>query len=406
MDLLALLTNVYLLSFIPSIALSFFYYFLAVSLALSPVKKEVEEPEYTPFVTIQIPVYNDEIIGKSIKACLELDYPKDKYEIVVADDSTDPEVIKQIDQYAGNPMVKIVRRNNREGFKAGALNNAMKYSRGEIIVIFDSDFIPPKNFLKRAISHFKDPKVAVVQGRWRFFNLDENMVSIFASLSVLAYQYLVYPAKDMVGTPLLSGSAVVIRRDIMEKVGGWTPHLKAEDMELGLRIISNGYKIVFDPELAAHCQAPFSLSSLVKQQMRWTYGGLEAFKTRAKEVLNSKHLSPIQKAFLIFVVSLNFNYMLILFQLMLGLTLGILEILPFGQMWWVVPILGGGYFAGISYALANEGHPKLAPKGVLATLLLGVIISAANTYAILRFVAGKELPWYVTKKHSSVPAKV
>ncbi len=401
MDFTALLTSIYLLSFIPSIALSFFYYFLSVSLALSPAKKEVKELDRFPFVTIQIPVYNDAVIGKSIQACLEMDYPKDRYEIVVADDSTDPEVIAETDKYLNHPQVKIIRRTNRSGFKAGALNNAMKYSNGDIIVLFDSDFIPPRNFLKRAISHFRDPKVAVVQGRWRFFNLDENIVSVFASLSVLSYQYLVYPVKDMVGTPLLSGSSVVFRKDIMEKVGGWTPNMKAEDMELGLRIIANGYKIVFDPELAAHCQAPFSISSLVKQQMRWTYGGLEAFKTRAKEVFSSKHLSLFQKVFITFIVSLNFNYMLILFQLLAGLALGILNILPFGQMWWLIPVLGGGYFAGISYALSNEGNPKLAPKGIIATLLIGVIVSTANTYAIARFFAGKELPWYVTKKHKA-----
>lgn len=398
-----MLTDAYLLSFIPSIALSFFYYFLAITLAISPVKKTAKEPEKLPFVTIQIPVYNDEIVGKSIAACLDMDYPKDRYEILVADDSTDPSVIAQIDKYKDNPQVRIIRRKNREGFKAGALNNAMKYTRGEIIAIFDSDFIPPKDFLKRAVSHFTDPKVGVVQGRWRFFNLDENMVSIFASLSVLAYQYLVYPAKDMVGTPLLSGSAVVIKREIMEKVGGWTPKLKAEDMDLGLRIIANGYKIVFDPELAAHCQAPFTLSSLVKQQMRWTYGGLEAFKTQFHKIFRSKNLSLFQKVFLTFIVSLNFNYVLILLQLLVGLTLGIFNILPFGQLWWLVPILGGGYFAGITYALVNEGYQKIAVKGILSTLLVGVVISSANTYAILRFFAGKELPWYVTKKHASIP---
>ncbi len=399
MDLTSLLTNIYLLSFIPSIGLSFFYYFLSVTLALSKPKKEIEPLSNYPFVTIQIPVYNDAVIGKSIEACLNMDYPKNRYEIIVADDSTDPEVLNETNKYESHPRVNVVRRKDRSGFKAGALNNIMKYSKGEIIVLFDSDFIPPKDFLKRAVAHFKDPNVAVVQGRWRFFNIDENMVSIFAGLSVLSYQYLVYPAKDMIGTPLLSGSAVVFRKDAMEKVGGWTPYMKAEDMELGLRIIANGYKIVFDPELAAHCQAPFSVSSLVKQQMRWTYGGLEAFKARADDILKSKYLTPLQKAFLSFIVSLNFNYMLILFQLLAGLTLGILNILPFGQMWWIIPILGGGYFAGISYALTNEGHSRLAPKGILSTLLMGVVISAANTYAILRFFSGRELPWYVTKKH-------
>ncbi len=405
MDLVNLLTNIYLLSFIPSIGLSFFYYFLAVNLALNPAKKNVKTPNKYPFITIQIPVYNDEIVSKSIQACLDLDYPKDRYEIVVADDSTDPNVIKAIDKFKGNPRVKIVRRKHREGFKAGALNNAMKYSKGEILVIFDSDFIPPKGFLKRAIAHFDDPKVGAVQGRWRFFNLGENLVSMFASLSVLSYQYLVYPAKDAVGTPLLSGSAFVIRRDVMEKVGGWTPNLKAEDMDLGLRIISNGYKLVFDPDLAAHCQAPFSLSSLVKQQMRWTYGGLEAFRERVRDVAKSEHLSPFQKAFLTFIVSLCFNYMLTFSQLLGGIALGILQVLPFGQLWWLVPILSGGYFAGLIYALSKEGHRRLVPKGILATLLIGTVISAANTFAILRFIAGKELPWYVTKKHSEVPAR-
>ncbi|MCD6414657.1 MAG: glycosyltransferase [Candidatus Diapherotrites archaeon] len=401
MDFLSLVTDAYLLFSIPVLTLSLFFYFGVVFMA---TKKPKPAPKLKrgecPFVTVQIPVFNDPVVGDCIKACLNMDYPKDRFEIMVADDSTDPEVSKIVDNYAERyGRVKVIRRNHREGFKAGALNNAMNGSDGDILLLFDSDFVPPRDFLRRVVSHFEDPEVGVVQGRWKFLNIDENFISVFASLSLLVYQRLIYPIKNWVGVPLLSGSAVAIRRKAMEDAGGWTPNIKSEDTELGLRILCTGYRIIFDPDLFATCQVPFSAMTLVKQQMRWTYGTLEAFSMRFKDILKTPALSPFQKTFLLFIAFMLFINPLILLQLTAGTVLGFFNISPLGQLSILIPIITGGYLVAVVYTMSGEGHNKLIVKSIVATFLVGILVAFANTLAISKILLKKDMHWHVTTKH-------
>ena len=210
---------IYNLTLIPVIFLSTVYFIIIIANILKkntlrfPVPKNAD----WPLVSVQIPVYNDPVAVRCVKKCLQFNYPKDKYEIIVADDSNDGVTSKLLKTF-GN-KIKLIKRRSREGFKAGALNNAMKYSNGEIIVIFDSDFTPHKNFLKRIISPFLyDEKISIVQSRMGFLNSDYNIVTKFASTVLMIFHHFICSFNDMIGTPFFCGTHGAIRRKALTAI--------------------------------------------------------------------------------------------------------------------------------------------------------------------------------------------
>ncbi len=377
--------------------LSFLYYGLAFwGLFYREEEGTVPEEEFFPRVTVQIPVYNDRIVERLIEAVLRFDYPN--YEVVIADDSTDPVTREIVDRYASHPLVKVVRRNNRKGFKAGALNNAMKYSTGEIIVVFDSDFVPPPNFLREIVKPFRDPKVAYVQARWSFENLDENMITVFAGTSLLVYHHLFYPFKNRFGVVYLSGSAMAIRRKALEEVGGWIDGTLTEDGELTMRFASSGYRSVYLPYLRTPNQLPFLLNVFIKQQARWSSGMIEAILMNWRRVLSSKKLSPIQKAIVFAIPLFNLAYVVVTIMVLAGLLLWMFRITVFTPELAVLAlILSSGYVVAGYVALSKEGMRKVFPRFLLSAYILGPLIALTNTMAIVKYFV-KGVPWYVTPK--------
>jgi len=378
--------------------ISFIYYGLAFwGLFIKEEKKPKPKKDFAPFVTVQIPVYNDRIVERLVKAVLNFDYPN--YEVIIADDSTDPVTRRIVDSFASHPKVKVIRRNSREGFKAGALNNAMKYSKGDVIVVFDSDFIPPRDFLTHIVQPFKDPQVGYVQARWSFDeNLDENLITVFAGTNLLIYHHLFYPFKSKQGTIYLSGSAMAIRRDAFEKVGGWKAGTLAEDAELTLRLASEGYKSVYLPYLRADNQLPYTLNVFMKQQARWSTGVLEAFFMNWKRILSSKKLKPIQKAILMTIPLFNLSYIIVTILVLASILLWMFNIKIFTpEIALLALLLTSGFLVAGYIALRREGRTQLFPKFLVATYLLGPLIAISNTLNMIRYVF-KGLPWYVTPK--------
>src|SRR3989344_1483898 len=159
-----------------------------------------------PKVSVHIPVYNDPIVIRCIKKCLQFDYPKGTYEIIVIDDSTDETKHLLDELHKKNKGFKLIRRKNRRGFKAGALNEALKTSKGEIIEIYDSDYLPGKDFLKKVIQPFHDKKIAFVQTRWDYINSEEGMISKISSIVYNAFHQSAMPVKQELGTAIFCGS--------------------------------------------------------------------------------------------------------------------------------------------------------------------------------------------------------
>src|SRR3989304_706259 len=218
-----LLYNAFLL---PIIFFSVLYYLLAItSIFVKPSNYKFPnvKDSQLPKVTIQIPVFNDPVAVRCIKKCLAFNYPKDKYHILVADDSNDGITNKILQEFVkGKENVKIVNRSSRTGFKPGALNNILRYTKGDIIVIFDSDFVPKKDFLRKLVTPFlQDKEIAVVQSRMGFVNYGHNIISQFAGVLLMIYHHCVMPITSRTNSVFFCGTGGAIRKDVLLSVGGW-----------------------------------------------------------------------------------------------------------------------------------------------------------------------------------------
>jgi cellulose synthase/poly-beta-1,6-N-acetylglucosamine synthase-like glycosyltransferase len=268
---------------------SVLFYLLALSgIFLKPGRKKTTKNHEWPLVTVQIPTFNEPVAIRCAKKCLEFDYPKEKLEIIIGDDSNDEKVSRLIDDFAKEhpDMIKVTRRGSNVGFKAGNLNHMLKYSNGEIIVIFDSDFVPPKNFLKKVVPPFlEDEKVGCVQVKWKYMNMKQNRVSKLASAALAVYHHILAVINNNNGVSLLFGSGQAVRKDLLIKLGGWQEGSLTEDVEFSLRILREGYKTVYLPDFRVSGEVPFTIKGFFKQQRRWAYGNAKAFLQHIKWIL-------------------------------------------------------------------------------------------------------------------------
>lgn len=273
---------------------------------------------YYPMVSIHIPLYNEEkVAARLMEALLSLDYPK--YEVIVVDDSTDstPTILRR---YEKDPRVKIIHRKSRSGFKGGALREALKFmsDEAEYVVVFDADFIPPKDIIQRLLNEFgngyengqlngrgirkmldelySSREIVVVQGyQWHVLNASENWITKAVSAEY-AGNYLVERllVNDlMLGMRMISGSVFMIRADILRQYG-WRDSL-TEDWDLTLRLYRDGYKVKYTQLAAAPAECPATLMSLIRQRARWAEGHTFAVKRYFMEILRSKFLSLREK---------------------------------------------------------------------------------------------------------------
>ena len=215
------------------------------------VTPEPDNLPHYPFVTVQLPIFNEKyVIARLIDRVTEFNYPKDRFEIHILDDSTDEtiDIVAERVQHhrAGGFNIKQIIRQERQGFKAGALRDAMPLANGEFVAIFDADFVPDVEFLQRTIPHFADKKVGVVQTRWEHINQDYSIITRLQALQ-LNVHFTVEQVGRMNGGHLLqfNGTAGVWRVDCIEAGGGWQPDTLTEDLDLSIRSQLAGYKIHF-----------------------------------------------------------------------------------------------------------------------------------------------------------------
>jgi len=361
------------------------------------------EEKELPFITIQIPVYNDPIAVRCIEHCLKLDYPKNKYEIIVADDSTDEETIKLLKSYEKYENVRIVHRNNRKGYKAGALNNILKYSRGEIIVIFDSDYIPKKDFLREIVPLFEDEKVAIVQTKIDIINTNDNILTKFASCCLMIYHNCFMPLNQKAGVVFFCGTAGAIRKRVLEEVGGWNENSITEDSDLSLRTLLKGYKHIYTKDTKASGEVPNALKAFINQQMRWCYGMTRVFIDNWNKILFSKNLTFQQK---IIIILLTLGYLASPF--VIGMTL-------FGLLSWITGepteltilditriiltfLATSGFIFSSYYALKTENKTRILREVIFATYTIGLLLSIMNTISLMKAFLRREMYWHRTPK--------
>jgi cellulose synthase/poly-beta-1,6-N-acetylglucosamine synthase-like glycosyltransferase len=250
--------------------------------------------DFNSFVTIQLPLYNElYVVERLINAVCEIEYPKDKLEIQVLDDSTDEttsitEKIVREKQLLGFDIVHI-RRGTREGFKAGALKEGLKTAKGEYIAIFDADFIPHKDFLKKTLSFFSDEKVGMVQTRWEHINGDYSILTKAQALALDGHFVIEQTVRNKAGFFInFNGTGGIWKRDCIEDAGNWHADTLTEDLDLSYRAQLNGWHFVFLPDFTSPAELPSEINALKTQQFRWTKGAIETAKKILPLVWKSK----------------------------------------------------------------------------------------------------------------------
>ena len=259
-------------------------------------KNPVPDSEFKPdkLVTIQLPLYNEMyVIERLINSVCEIDYPKDKMEIQVLDDSTDETttIVSKIVEEKKKLGFDIshIRRGSREGYKAGALKEGMKIAKGEFIAIFDADFIPQKEFLKKTLSYFTDDKVGMVQSRWEHLNGDYSIITKAQALALDGHFVIEQTVRNKSGFFInFNGTGGVWRKKCIEDAGNWHADTLTEDLDLSYRAQLIGWRFVFLKDFTSPAELPSEINALKAQQFRWTKGAVETAKKILPLVWKSK----------------------------------------------------------------------------------------------------------------------
>lgn len=256
-----------------------FYYLVVI--ARRQKKNNSIDLKEIPTVTIQLPIYNEKYVAsRLVNAVCALDYPKDKLCIQVLDDSTDEthDLLENLvsDYKQKGFDIQHVRRSDRKGYKAGALRNAMKFTKSDFVAIFDADFIPPTWFLKKALSYFCTPDIGLVQCKWGHVNEKYSPLTKAQALS-LDFHFLVEQKAKSNSHLFMSfnGTAGIWRRQCIEDSGGWHIATLVEDLDLSYRAQMKGWKCVFIPDIVVDAELPVQMNSAKRQQFRWAKGSIQ-----------------------------------------------------------------------------------------------------------------------------------
>lgn len=285
------------------LVLVFFYSLLQLSLSIAyarnrkNVKLQVDpvfDPEKAPKVTVQLPMYNELFVAERIiETAAAFEYPRDKFEIQVLDDSTDETkdvIAKKVAEVAARGInIKHIHRVDRTGYKAGALDAAMDRVEGDFIAIFDADFVPEPDFLKRTMPFFEDPQVGVVQTRWGHLNKSYSILTELQAFGLNGHFAVEQGGRNAAGHFInFNGTGGIWRKACIESAGGWEHDTLTEDLDLSYRAQLRGWKFKYLENVIAPAELPITMSALKSQQHRWMKGGAECFRKMAGTILTFK----------------------------------------------------------------------------------------------------------------------
>ena len=380
-------------------------------------EKKTKEPaalfrfDDMPRVTVQLPIFNEQyVVERLLDAVCRLDYPKEKLDIQLLDDSTDEtvEVARLlVDRYAalGHP-VKYVHRENREGFKAGALEAGLKTAKGEFVAIFDADFVPPPDFLMKCIHHFTDPKVGMVQTRWTHINRNYSLLTQVEAILLDGHFVLEHSGRARSGVFFnFNGTAGMWRRSAIDEAGGWEHDTLTEDTDLSYRAQLKGWKFLYLQDVECPAELPVEMTAFKTQQARWAKGLIQVSKKILPKVFASDASRHV-KIEAVYHLTANVSYPL---MIVLSVLLMPAMIIRFYQGWFQMlyidlPLFVASTFSISSFYLVSQ--KELFPKSWLRSLLylpllmsLGIGLTITNTVAVLEALVGKQTAFARTPKY-------
>jgi cellulose synthase/poly-beta-1,6-N-acetylglucosamine synthase-like glycosyltransferase len=271
------------------------YYLMGVTLWRRRVTKLPDMAEI-PYVTVQVPLYNERYVSRRIiDAVAKLDWPHDRLQIQVLDDSTDETkaiVAEAVEQWRARGLnIEQICRPNRTGYKAGALAYALPQATGELIAIFDADFIPPPTFLRDTVpALLNDPKAAFVQARWDHLNLQDSWLTRIQAIAIDSHFMIEQFARFSGGFAFnFNGTAGVWRRTAIDDAGGWQSHTLTEDLDLSYRAWLHGWHGLYRPEVLSPAELPPTMTAFRRQQARWQRGSIECARMLLPSIWRSKY---------------------------------------------------------------------------------------------------------------------
>jgi cellulose synthase/poly-beta-1,6-N-acetylglucosamine synthase-like glycosyltransferase len=366
-----------------------------------------------PVVTVQLPIYNEMYVAdRLIDSVCDLDYPLDRLEIQVLDDSTDE--TREIAELAVRRQaqrgydIKYLHRTDRTGYKAGALQEGCKVARGEFIAIFDADFVPPVDFLRKTVPYFvgeENQKVAVVQARWGHLNQNYSLLTKVQAVMLDGHFVLEHGGRNRGGCFFnFNGTAGVWRRIAIDDAGGWQHDTLTEDLDLSYRAQLRGWQFKFLPDLVTPAEVPVEMNAFKSQQHRWAKGSIQTCRKLLPHILVAD-LPRKVKVEAFFHLTANFNYLLMV----------LLSILMFPamyvryQMGWTemllidIPLFAAATLSVFNFYLISqrEAYPdwKSRVKYLPVVMAIGIGLAVNNAKAVLEALFGQPGEFTRTPKY-------
>jgi cellulose synthase/poly-beta-1,6-N-acetylglucosamine synthase-like glycosyltransferase len=363
-----------------------------------------------PVVTIQLPLFNEMYVAdRLIDAVCRIEYPRELLEIQVLDDSTDETrgiADLAVRRWAAQGVdIKYIHRPDRTGYKAGALEQGLKVARGEFVGIFDADFIPTADFLRRLMPHFSDPGVGMVQARWGHINADYSLLTRIQAILLDGHFILEHGGRNRGGRFFnFNGTAGVWRRSAIDDAGGWQHDTLTEDLDLSYRAQLRGWRFVFIPGLIAPAEVPVEMNAFKSQQHRWAKGSIQTCRKLLPRILRSNlPLSVKTEAF--FHLTANFNYIL---MCILSVLIFPSMVIRYNMGWYEMLLIDIPLFFAATFSFCNfytvcqrEIHTdwRTRIKYVPFLMSVGIGLSINNTRAVFEALFNTKSEFARTPKY-------
>lgn len=366
-----------------------------------------------PTITIQLPIYNEKYVAaRLVDAVCAMDYPKEKMQIMILDDSDD-ETVELLEnlvnkhQKNGYDIIH-VRRGTRKGYKAGALKHAMTFTNTEFVAIFDADFIPPKWYLKKAIPYFAKPNIGLIQCRWGHLNENYSALTQAQALSLDFHFLIEQRAKSNSHLFMnFNGTAGIWRKECIDDAGGWHTATLVEDLDLSYRAQMKGWKCLFVPNIVVDAELPVQMNGAKRQQFRWAKGSVQCAVKLLFDILVKRKIAIEAKLQVFVQLTRHIVFPLMLIQF---LTLPIL--LASDVNLYIVSILpaltiaaylamGPGAYLLVIHSLWKKNW-KYKAKALPYLLIYSIGMSVNNTIAVFDAVIGKKNEFLRTPKYGII----
>ncbi len=368
-------------------------------------------PQVLPTVTVQLPLYNERYVAERvILAAGAMDYPRDRLEIQVLDDSTDETgavVARAVAQLRSRGIQAThIRRTERAGYKAGALAAGLEQARGDLVAIFDADFVPTCDFLLRTVGEFTDPTVGMVQVRWTHLNADSSLLTRAQALQLDAHFAVEHGVRAATGCFFnFNGTAGVWRRRAIDDAGGWRADTLTEDLDLSYRAQLAGWRFVYRDDIAVPAELPIEIAAYRLQQQRWAQGGVQTARRLLPTVIRAP-LALRTKTEALFQLTGNLAYPVLVVLALASLAAGwVVE--PLHKNW-VLAVDGAllafaglalAVFYGVAARARDPRHWRHRLVLVPGIMVLGAGIALGQAAAVCRGLTRRQTPFRRTPKY-------